>query len=153
MFDDQETSFLHPSSATTLKFQLPFLTIDKGTSSNSSIDSSDFSSVSLGSASTDEPSCDSNLDPSIHTSSNSSSASSIVLHCTMVLASSSLSLPVPGISWCIYLAPVLYSSFTLSVQMATIVVQLDDDNFNIDIKGKEYQQLWFLFELTTIHRK
>ena len=136
MFYDQEASFLLPSSTTTIKFCLPFLTIDKGTFSNSSIDSSDLFSVNLCSASINEPSCDPNLNLSIHTSSNPSSASSIVLHPTMVLASSSLSLPVPGVSWCIYSAPVLYFSFTSSVQVATIVVQFDDDNFDIDIKGR-----------------
>ena len=140
MFNDQETIFLHSTSTTTIKFRSPFLTINEGTSSNSSIDSSDLSSVSLGSASTNEPSCDPNLDPSMHTSSNPSSDSSIVLHPTMVLASSSLSLPVPGISWCIHLAPVLYSNFTLGVQVATIVVQFVDNNFNVDNKGKDYQQ-------------
>ena len=82
------------------------------------IDSSVLSSVSLGSALTDESSGDPNLDPSIHTSTNSSSASSIVLHPTMVLASYSLSLPIPG------------------VKVATIVVQLDDNNLNVDNKGK-----------------
>ena len=63
------------------------------------IDSSVLSStsMSLGSALTDEPSGDPNLDPRIHTSTNSSSASSIVLHPMMVLASYSLSLPVPGV--------------------------------------------------------
>ena len=38
MLNDQETSFLHLSSTTTIEFWLPFLTIDEGTSSNSSID-------------------------------------------------------------------------------------------------------------------
>ena len=61
------------------------------------IDSSVLSSVILSSDSTDEPSGDPNLDPSIHTSINSSCASSIVLHPTVVLASYSLSPPVPGV--------------------------------------------------------
>ena len=114
-FNDQETSFLHQSSTTTIKFWLPFLTTDKGTSSNSSIDSNDLSSANLGSASTNEPSCDPNLDLSMHTNSNPGNDSSIVLHPTVVLASLSLSLPVPGISCCIHLAPVLHCSFTLGV--------------------------------------
>ena len=80
---DQETSFLHPSSTTTIKFRVPFLMIDQGTSFNSSINSSVLSSVSLGSPSTDEPS---------------------------------------------------------GVQVATIVVHFDDNNLNVDNKGKEYQQ-------------
>ena len=76
----------------------------------------------------------------MHTNSNPGNASSIVLHPTMVLASPSLSLPVPGISWCIHLAPILYSSFTFGVQVALIVVQFVDNNFNVDNKGKDYQQ-------------
>ena len=89
---------------------------------NSSIDSSDLSSANFGSASTDELSSDPNLDPNIHTCTNSNSASSIALHPTMVLASCSLSLPVPG------------------VQVATNVVQFDDNDLNVDNKRKEYQQ-------------
>ena len=37
--------------------------------------------------------------------------------------------------------------------MATIVIQFDDGNFDVDNKGKYYQQFRFLFELSTIHRK
>ena len=83
-FNDQETTFLHPSSTTDIKFRFPFLTIDKGTSFNSSVDSNDLSPVSLGSASTDTPS---------------------------------------------------------GIQVATIVVhKFDDNNLNVDNKGKENQQ-------------
>ena len=69
----------------------------------------------------------------------------------MVLTSSSLSLPIPSVSWCIHLAPVLYSSFTSRIQVATMVVQFDVDN--VDNKGKDFQQFRFLFALSILHRK
>ena len=140
-FNYQETSFLHSSSTTAIKFRFPFLTIDKGTSSNSNVDSNDL------------PSINPNLVLSVYTSSNPGNAFGIVLHPTMVLASPTLSIPVPGSSRCIHLVPVLYSCLTFGVQVAKIVVQFIDNNFTVDIKGKDYQHFRFLFELTTIHRK
>ena len=71
----------------------------------------------------------------------------------MVIASPSLSLPVPRISRCIHSVPVIYSCFTFGVHVAKIVVQFVDNNCTVDIKGKDYQHFQFLFELTTIHRK
>ena len=76
----------------------------------------------------------------MYTSSNPGNTYSIVLHPSIVLAFLSLSLPVTGISWYIHSTPVLYSSSTFGVQVATIVVRFVDNNFNVDNKGKDYQQ-------------
>ena len=54
-----------------------------------------------------------------------SHASSIDSLSYIVLDSSSLPLPIPSVPLCIHSAPVLYSSFTSSVSVATMVVHFD----------------------------
>ena len=85
--------------------------------------------------------------PSNDTSSRTSHASSIGLLPTIVITSSFLLLPIPSVSLCIHSYPVLYSSFTSSILMATIVF-----HFDVVCTGKDYQQIRFLSGLSTLHR-
>ena len=128
------------------KFKLLFFNIDPGTSSSSSIDSSDLSSTNIDPTCTQEPRWDPNLDLSIH-------SISIMLICPNNGTSYK-----PSHATSSFLPP---NIFLVSISM--FIIQLlfhfkcsysyNGSQFDVDNKGKDYQQFRFLYTLSTLHRK